>query len=108
MRIQTRCFLGIVPVFAALAAAVSVTIGFLEHREILWGLKEEAGGLAITTAQFTDRNALEMLARGTLDEAQRNAFLKPLNRVLKSKKALRIFAVEPSSGKLFFDVGPRA
>lgn len=108
MRLQTRCLAGIVPVFLVLALAVGALVNHLVERETLWGMKEEAAGLATVVAEFTDTKDLADLLHGTMDEPRRASLLRPLGRILKNGRAERILAVMPTDGRVLFDVGPRA
>lgn len=108
MKIQTRCLAGIVPVFVVLAAAVGFLVDTLERRESLWGVREEASGLAISIAAFVDGADLLKVVAGGTEAAEREAFLKPLERVLKDGKTDRLFALRPSDGRILLDMGPAA
>jgi HAMP domain-containing protein len=84
MKIATHNLLLIVPIFLLLALVTSGLLFFSERREVRWGLENEAQGLALTIAEFTDAAALQ--ASG----AEAKALRAPLDRVLGFGRALRI------------------
>lgn len=108
MKIQTRCFVGVVPVFIALVVAVGLLITSWTRKETLWSLKEEALGLAITAAELTDRAALTNLEQDVWAAGGKEAFLQPFQRVIKAGVGRRITVVAPGNGRVLLDLGPRA
>lgn len=52
MRFRTQMLLAFVPIFLLLGASGETVLALLEHREMRWGLEEEASSLAVALAEF--------------------------------------------------------
>ena len=52
MRFRTQMLLAFVPLFLLLGASGETVLALLEHREMRWGLEEEASSLAVALAEF--------------------------------------------------------
>lgn len=108
MNIRTRCLTGIVPMFAILGAATGLLVSFLQYREKYWGLSEEAAGLATAAAEFIDAKDLNAFADGSLSGADRDRFLKPLNRIVRTGSIQRMAILSGADRRLLLDLGPAA
>lgn len=108
MRIQTQNGLYVVPVFLTLAIAISAIVGVQERNKTLWGLREEAGALAIGIAEFIGAEGLTMISEGFPQDATVDEFLRPVRTILEWERAKRVFAMVPGSNTPVFDLGPWA
>ncbi len=108
MRIRTQNFLGILPIFLGLAAAIGFLIYTLVQRETTWGLEREAGAIALTAGEFLEPAVLEAYAAGDLTDEANAALMRPLHRILDRERVRRIAVFRPDSRDLLLDIGPEA
>lgn len=108
MKLQTQNGLYVVPIFLALAVAISAIVGIQERNKTLWGLREEAGSLAIAIAEFIGAEGLTTISEGSPEDATVEGLLRPVHRILEWERAKRIFATVRGRSTLLFDLGPWA
>jgi|GEM_PF-4814295 len=105
MTLQTQNGMYVIPVFLVLAIAISAIVGFEERNATLWGLREEAGSLAIGLAEFIGAEGFAILTEGSPEDETTQEVLRPVRGILRWERAKRIFAVAEGSTPLLFDVG---
>ncbi|MBA4387312.1 MAG: hypothetical protein C0404_04980 [Verrucomicrobia bacterium] len=108
MRIRTQSLMGIVPLFLGLGAVIAALVFYLERREMLWGLKEEGAGLAVTIAAFAQENGLTRMAELSATKEGNEQVGGPLGKVMRWRRAMRILAFRSDDGRVIFDIASTA
>ncbi len=108
MKIRTLCLTSILPIFALLGIATGLLVFFFEHREIYWGLSQEASGLAVSTAEFINEDTLNVLSDELEASPEKKTLLKTLERIVKTCGIQRIALIRLVDKQLMIDTGPSA
>ncbi len=97
MKIRTQNMLAIVPLFLGLAVLIGALMYFVQYRELLWGLDEEATSIAVATARHMDP---ERVRAAETEEDWQQLMANPV-QVLEWQRARRIVLMDPDLSLLF-------